>query len=136
MTDFNFEGREDDDISLPGSPEHTLNASISYDARNFTTRLSFNYASDFIEEVGSESFSDRFYDEVTYLDFNFNYSINKQWVIYFNMNNLLNQQLRFFQGAQRRTMQDEYYGRTFNLGVKWDVNEINIREYLYEYQKH
>jgi TonB-dependent receptor len=121
VTDFNFEGRENDDIALPGSPEHTLNVSLSYDAKKFTTRLSFNYASDFIDEVGSEVFSDRYYDEVTYLDFNFNYSINKQWVVFFNANNLLNQPLRFFQGAQSRTMQDEYYGRTFNLGIKWDI---------------
>lgn len=121
VTDFNFVGREDENIALPGSPQHTLNASLSYDAKKFTTRVSFNYASDFIEEVGSEAFNDRYYDEVTYVDFNFNYSINKQWVVFFNANNLLNQQLRFFQGTQNRTMQDEYYGRTFNLGVKWDV---------------
>ena len=110
-------------MNLPGSPQNTLNASLSYDAKKFTTRLSFNYASSFIDEVGSESFSDRYYDEVTYLDFNFNYSVNKKWVVYLNANNLLNQQLRYFQGAQNRTMQNEFYGRTFNLGVKLDITK-------------
>lgn len=125
VTDFNFEGRENDDISLPGSPEHTLNASISYDAKKFTTRLSFNYASDFIDEVGSEEFSDRYYDQVTYLDFNINYSVNKNWVVYVNANNLLDQPLRYFQGVSDRTMQSEYYNTRFDVGVKLDINKKN-----------
>ena len=122
ITDFNFEGRENEDLNLPGSPEHTLNFSLAYDTKKFTTRLSFNYASDFIDEIGSEAFSDRYYDSVTYLDFNLNYSVNPNWVIYLNANNLLNQPLRFFQGVSDRTMQAEYYNVRFDLGVKYDIN--------------
>ena len=121
VTDFNFEGREDEDIDLPGSPQHTLNVSLGYDAKKFTTRLSYNYASDFIDEVGGEAFSDRYYDQASYLDFNINYSINNNWVIYFNANNLLNQPLRYFQGVSDRTMQAEFYNVRFDLGVKYDI---------------
>ena len=121
VNDFNFEGREDEDIDLPGSPEHTLNVSLSYDAPKFTTRLSYNYASDFIDEVGGEAFSDRYYDEVGYLDFNINYSVNDKWVIYVNANNLLDQPLRYFQGVSDRTMQAEYYNIRFDVGVKYDL---------------
>jgi TonB-dependent receptor len=122
VTDFNIEGREDDDLSLPGAPEHTLNASIAYEGKRFTTRLSFNYASDFVEEVGEIDFFDRYYDEVTYLDFNGSFSINDKLVIYANVNNILNQPLRFFQGVPQRTMQDEYYNVRFDLGLKFDMS--------------
>lgn len=121
VTDFNFEGRENDEISLPGSPKHTLNASLSYDAKKFTSRISLNYASDFIDEVGSELFSDQFYDQATYLDFNLNYSVAPQWVVYVNVNNILNQPLRYFQGASNRTFQAEYYNIRFDVGVKFDL---------------
>jgi TonB-dependent receptor len=121
VTDFNFEGREDDQLDLPGSPQHTLNASLSYEGKRFTSRVSFNFASDFIDEVGSENFSDRYYDKATYLDLNFSYSINNNWVIYVNANNLLNQPLRYFQGVSNRTMQTEYYNARFDLGVKFDL---------------
>lgn len=121
VTDFNFEGREDEELDLPGSPQHTLNLSLSYDASRFTTRLSYNFASDFIDEVGGEAFSDRYYDKVSYLDFNLNYSLTDNWVIYFNANNLLNQPLRYFQGVSDRTMQSEYYNARFDLGVKYDI---------------
>lgn len=121
VSDFQFEGREDEDLDLPGSPQHTLNVSLSYDTRKLTTRLSLNYASDFIDEVGDEAFMDRYYDQATYLDFNVNYSVNDKWVVYFNANNLLNQPLRFFQGVSDRTMQAEFYNVRFDVGVKYDI---------------
>lgn len=123
VTDFNFEGRENDQLELPGSPKHTLNASLAWEGRRFTSRLSLNYASDFISEVGEEAFADIHYDQVTYLDLNFSYSLNKNWVIYANANNLLNQPLRFFQGVSNRTFQAEYYNTRFDLGVKFDFTQ-------------
>lgn len=120
VTDFNFEGRENDKLELPGSPKHTLNASLAWEGSRFTSRLSLNYASDFLSEVGEEAFADIHYDQVTYLDLNLSYSLNKNWVIYANANNLLNQPLRFFQGVSNRTYQAEYYNTRFDLGVKFD----------------
>lgn len=121
VTDFNFEGRENDELSLPGSPNHTLNASLAYEGKKLTTRLSYNYASDFIDEVGENVFFDRYYDAVNYLDFNLNYSITPKLVVYANVNNILNQPLRYYQGIPSRTMQSEYYNARFDLGVKFDM---------------
>lgn len=118
ITDFNIEDRENEDLSLPGSPEHTLNASLSYDTKKFTGRISFNYASDFISEFDDEAFKDVYYDEVTYLDLNLTYSINKNYLVYADVNNLLNQPLRYYQGSSNRTYQAEYYGMTLRAGVK------------------
>ncbi len=118
ITDFNIEDREDETLAMPGSPEHTLNASISYETKKFTGRLSFNYASDFIDEFADEAALDRYYDEVTYLDLNLTYDLNKNYLIFADLNNLLNQPLRYFQGEQNRTMQMEYYGTTAKVGVK------------------
>jgi TonB-dependent receptor len=121
VTDFNFEGRESENLALPGAPKHTLNASLAYDAGKLTTRVSFNFASDFIDEVGDEAFTDTHYDAVTYLDFNFNYSLSPRFTLYGNANNLLNQPLRYFQGSKSRTFQAEYYNVRFDLGVKFDL---------------
>ena len=121
VTDFNFEGREDEKIKLPGSPKHTLNASLAYDGKRFTSRVSLNFASDFIDEVGSETVSDIYYDQATYLDVNFSFSATDKLVIYANANNLLNQPLRYFQGTSSRTFQAEYYNARFDLGLKFDL---------------
>ena len=117
---FNFEGRENDDLRLPGSPEHTANLSLYFEKAGFNLRWSYNFASDFIDEVGEEAFYDRYYDKVNYMDVNASYTFGKQFktTIYADVTNLLNQPLRYYQGTPDRSMQAEYYGVRFNAGVK------------------
>jgi TonB-dependent receptor len=121
VTDFNLGDRDGESIPLPGSPENSVNASLSYDVKNLTVRLSLNYASDFIDEVGEEAFMDRYYDQVTYLDANVNYTLNDKLNLYLNANNLTNQPLRYYQGISERTMQAEYYNMRLGFGVKFNL---------------
>ena len=121
ITDFNFEGRENEKgLSLPGSPEHTANLSLYFDKCGFSARASFNYASAFIDEMGANSFYDRYYDAVKYLDLNVSYTFGRKTkiTVYADCNNLLNQPLRYYQGSKDYTMQQEYYGVKLNGGVK------------------
>lgn len=115
-----IEGREGEDMALPGSPEHTANASIYFEKKGFTARLSYNYASSFIDELGDEAFEDRYYDSVNYLDFNVNYRFKEHYNIYADVSNILNQPLRYYQGTKDQTMQSEFYGIRFNVGVKFN----------------
>ena len=121
VTDFNFEGRENEKgLSLPGSPEHTANVSLYFEKFGLSARLSFNYASDFIDEMGASKFYDRYYDSVKYMDFNISYTFGKKTklTIYADCTNLLNQPLRYYQGSKDLTMQQEYYGVKINGGIK------------------
>ncbi len=113
-----IEGREDEKMSLPGSPEHTANASIYFEKAGFTARVSYNYASSFIDELGDEIFEDRYYDSVNYLDFNMNYRFKEHYNLYADVSNIMNQPLRYYQGSKELTMQSEYYGIRFNIGLK------------------
>ncbi len=120
VSDFNVEGRENESgLSLPGSPAHTANASIYAEKFGVTLRLSYNYASDFIDELGETSYDDVYYDKVGYLDLNLTYAFKKNFSIYADATNLLNQPLRYYQGEADRTYQVEYYGPRFNAGVKY-----------------
>lgn len=121
VTDFNFEGRENEKgLSLPGSPEHTANLSVYFEKFGLSARLSFNYASAFIDEMGASKFYDRYYDEVKYLDFNVGYTFGRKTkiTIFADLTNLLNQPLRYYQGSKGYTMQQEYYGVKLNGGIK------------------
>lgn len=120
ISDFQIEDREDGDLSLPGTPKNNLNASLYYEGKKLSARLSFNYASDFIDEFGDQAYEDRYYDEVTYLDFNTSYAFNHQFRIYAEANNLLNTPLRYYQGQQQFTMQEEFYDVRINLGLKFN----------------
>ncbi|MBP8777539.1 MAG: TonB-dependent receptor [Bacteroidaceae bacterium] len=119
VSDFNFTGRENESgLSLPGSPKHTGNLSLYYEKKGLNARVSYNWASSFIDEMGTDKFYDRYYDAVAYLDANVNYTFAKRYSVYMEATNLLNQPLRYYQGTKNRTMQVEYYGMKLNLGVK------------------
>ena len=120
-----IEGRDGEDIALPGTAEHMFNASLSYETKKLVLRVSLNHASDYIDELGGEAFEDRFYDKQTFLDFNGSYAISDNWRLFAEWNNITNQPLRFYQGFENLTMQEEFYNMRFNLGVKFDIFENN-----------
>ena len=115
-------GIEDgDDVKMAGSPEHTANASLYFEKAGFNVRLSYNFASSFVDMMNTGSRElDRYYDKVNYLDLNASYTWgrNTKFTVYAEANNLLNQPLRYYQGNSNRTMQEEYYGVKVNMGVK------------------
>ncbi|MEL6534946.1 MAG: TonB-dependent receptor [Bacteroidota bacterium] len=116
-----IEGREADEIALPGTAKNMVNASLSYETEKLVARVSLNYASDYIDELGGDSFEDRYYDEQLFLDVNASYAFTPQLRLFLEGNNLTNQPLRYYQGVQSRTMQTEYYNARFNLGLKFDL---------------
>ena len=106
---------------MAGSPEHTANASLYFEKSGINIRLSYNFASAFIDMMNTGSRElDRYYDKVNYLDLNASYTWGKQtkFTIFAEANNLLNQPLRYYQGQKDRTMQVEYYGVKVNAGFK------------------
>ena len=114
-------GIEDgDEVKVAGSPEHTANASLFFEKCGLSLRLSYNFASSFIDQMSTSRALDRYYDNVNYLDLNASYTWGKKqkFTVYANANNLLNQPLRYYQGEKNRTMQVEYYGVKINAGIK------------------
>ncbi|MFC3417848.1 TonB-dependent receptor [Algoriphagus hitonicola] len=118
-----IEGRDGEDLELPGTADHMFNASLSYETERLVLRLSVNYTSDYLDELGGEGFEDRFYDQQTFLDANASFALTPKWRIFAEGNNLTNQPLRYYQGIQSRTMQAEYYNARFNFGLKFDLFE-------------
>ena len=116
----NADGEERKDVTLPGTAPHMFNSSLSWENKKFSARISLNYTADYLDELGGDSFDDRFYDKQTFIDANASYKFTKQLRIFAEANNLTNQPLRYYQGVSARTMQMEYYQARFNLGLKFD----------------
>ena len=116
----NADGEERKDVTLPGTAPHMFNSSLSWENKKFSARVSLNYTADYLDELGGDSFDDRFYDKQTFVDANASYKFTSKLRVFAEANNLTNQPLRYYQGVAARTMQMEYYQARFNLGLKFD----------------
>ena len=117
----NEDGDLREDLDLPGSAEHLFNTSLSFETAKLVLRASINFSSDYIDEVGGDAFSDRYYDKQTFVDLNGSYAFTPNWRFFFEAINITNQPLRFYQGISSRTMQEEFYNARFNFGIKFDM---------------
>ena len=118
-----IEGRENEDLPLPGTSKHTLNGSLSFDTERMSIRGSLNFQDDFIDpgEVGDEAFFDRYYDNQLTVDANASFQVSPTLQFFVEANNLTNQPLRYYQGISSRLMQEEFYSRRFQAGLKYDL---------------
>ncbi|MDM8159900.1 TonB-dependent receptor [Labilibaculum sp. K2S] len=118
MKNVNISGRENENLSIVGTPENNVNLSLFYEGKKLNVRLSLQYADDFIDEWGESAFYDSYYDKVTHMDVSAGYNINSNFSIFASVNNILNEPLRYYQGDKSHTKQAEYYGAKANIGLK------------------
>ncbi|MFR9650696.1 MAG: TonB-dependent receptor [Rikenellaceae bacterium] len=112
------EGRTCDEFAMPGTPEHIANASLYFENKRFSVALSYNFASAFLDSIGESSEYDVYYDKVNYLDVNMSFNINKRLTLFAEVNNILNQGLRYYQGSSEYVYQYELYGVKTQVGLK------------------
>ncbi|MBE8714711.1 TonB-dependent receptor [Sphingobacterium hungaricum] len=117
----NDDGEERDGLGLPRTAPHMFNGSISWENNKFSARISGNFTSAYLDEIGADDFTDSYYDKQFFLDANASYKITKQLRIFAEANNLTNQPLRYYQGDVNRMMQLEYYQPRYTLGLKFDL---------------
>lgn len=114
------DGNERADVSLPKTAPHTFNGSLFWENKRFSARISTNFTSDYLDELGSDEFEDTYYDKQLFVDANASYKITKNLRLFVEGNNLSNQPLRYYQGISSRTKQLEYYQARYNFGIKFD----------------
>ncbi|KDN54209.1 TonB-dependent receptor [Flavobacterium seoulense] len=113
-------GNERTNVSLPGTAPHMFNGSLSWENKRFSARVSTNFAADYLDELGADSYQDSYYDKQFFLDANAAYKITPHIRLFAEANNLTNQPLRYYQGLAANTKQVEYYQARFNFGLKFD----------------
>ncbi|WP_346316037.1 TonB-dependent receptor [Chitinophaga sp. YIM B06452] len=118
---YNGDGEKRTGVTLPGTAPHMFNASLSYENKIFTARISGNYAASYLDELGGSDFEDRFYDRQFFLDANASVKLTQHLRVFGEANNLTNQPLRYYQGIAERTMQEEFYRPRYNFGFKFDL---------------
>jgi TonB-dependent receptor len=114
------DGNERKNVSLPGTAPHMFNGSLSWENKRFSARVSTNFTSDYLDELGSEAYNDSYYDKQFFLDANATFKITPHIRLFVEANNLTNQPLRYYQGVASHSKQVEYYQARYNFGLKFD----------------
>lgn len=118
VVDSHIELRPGDDQLLPATSRLTYNLAAFYEAYGLSVRLAGEYVSHSLFGIGDDPSLDVIQDNRFTLDFTSSYQLNPNWAVYFNAKNLTNQPLRYYEGAQNRPIQREFYGVTLEAGVK------------------
>lgn len=106
---------------LFGQSKHIYNASLFYEKYGLSARLAANFKGAYLARLqGSGPDQDRYYDSNLNLDFSTSYSISKKVKVFLEMNNLLNEPLRYYHGDVNRPEQVEWYSFKAQGGVTVD----------------
>ena len=113
-----FDIRPGETATLPSSSKNTWNAALFYQYAGLDVRVAVYSVSADLFGIGSDKTSDIYNDYRTSMDFGSAYSFSDRWGVYFNVKNLLNTPHTFYQGTPDRPIQREFYGQTYQLGVR------------------
>jgi len=117
-SDFFLSSDSTEIIPLPGQAKHTSNLALFYDGEKFYAKLSSNYHTEFLDELGNDSGLDVYYDKSFHLDFTANYQFTEYLNCFIDIINLTNAPLRYYMGSTDYFKQQEYYSWWGRVGLK------------------
>lgn len=115
--------------SIPGTADFTANAAIFYEAHKIRTRFALKYDGPTVFGIngpGLQTFTggvgtigtDNYLAKRVTLDWTGVYDFTKQVSLYASVKNITDAPLKYYEGTSNRPIQREYYGQTYEAGVK------------------
>lgn len=105
--------------SLPGTSHVTWNLAGFYEDHGLAMRLSTEYVGQSLFGLsGADKSGDTIQDRKLNMDFTSSYQFTPNWTGYFNVKNLLDTPLRYYQGDRNHPIQREIYGQTYEAGIR------------------
>jgi TonB-dependent receptor len=120
FVDTSIEIRPGENSTLPSASKNTWNVAGFYEAYALTLRLVAYSTSADLFAIGSQQSGDVWNATRTSMDFGATYAFAQHWSAYFNAKNLLDTPHKFYQGTYERVIQREFYGQTYQVGVRFD----------------
>ncbi len=103
---------------LPGTSHLTWNVAGFYEYGGVALRLAAQYVGPSLFSLNGDRALDTIQAKRLTMDFTGSYNISKRYAVFFSAKNLLDTPLRYNDGSDARTQQIEYYGRTYEAGMR------------------
>ncbi|MFC3094005.1 TonB-dependent receptor [Alteromonas sediminis] len=107
-------------IVLPSTSETTYNATVGYESGPFSTRFTYSYRDDYLDELGGDALEDRWVEDQTKMDVTASYDVSEQIQVFVKFANINDTDYVAYQkGPGRpRLLQYETYSWTGRFGVE------------------
>lgn len=103
---------------LNGTSRHTVNLALQYDIEKFSTQLSYNYRSEYIDAFDTANPDlNLYWDGRGTLDYTASYKLSKNLSLFVEASNLTDSKAIRYQGERNRVYEHEQFGRAWQLGV-------------------
>jgi TonB-dependent receptor len=106
--------------TLPSTSRNTANAQLFYEKDGLNLRASVYYVSRDLFGFGGSTATDVYSEARTTADLGGSLALNKNLSVYVNAKNVTNAPLKFTEGTSNRPIQREFYGPTYQLGIRFD----------------
>ena len=120
-SEFFTNSDETEVIPLPGQAKHTVNLALFYESKRLYAKISGNYHTPFLDELGNDSGLDVYYDQILHLDFTANFKLSPHVVIFTDIINITDAPLRYYMGTRDYFKQQEYYSWWGRIGLKLNM---------------
>ncbi len=117
-TEFEISERTGETFQLPRASEEVFNLYLAYERGRLSTRLSANWRSQFLDQIGESREFDIYVADHNQWDLTFSYRIRPGMEIIAEISNITDEPLELYQGFKGNNLQLEKYSTTFNLGIK------------------
>lgn len=103
---------------LNGTSRHTVNLALQYDIEKFSTQLSYNYRSEYIDAFDTANPDlNLYWDGRGTLDYTASYKLSKNLSLFVEASNLTDSKAIRYQGERNRVYEHEQFGRAWQLGL-------------------
>ncbi len=116
------------DLPLFNQVEHTINAGLFYDKSGLRARLALNYRSESLIELSTDAATldydpklSRYLAPTTTLDLTASYDFAKNWQVFAQFSNLLNEAGQAYDGTEARFDYNEITDWSASLGLRWSL---------------
>ncbi len=103
---------------MPGQADDVATVALGYEKGKFSARLSLDFQGKYTDFVGVSADFDKVVGSFQRLDFTSKYSINENFSVFFNWNNITNEPESKYMG-NGYVLEQEFYGMTMDLGLKY-----------------
>lgn len=110
-------------IPLPSESHQVYNLMLGYETTDWSLRLAANHKSRYLLTVADvhDARQDQYVDGQTQLDLSARWQFDRAWQLNLEVQNLTAQRYYVYAGSRALNVQNEQYGRTLRLGLKWTL---------------